>query len=100
MSDSRSRLPARPSLEQLQKQAKELLRQYRAAGSPRDAVLADAQFAIARQYGFETWAKLKYHAASFAPVYMSATPPFYTIDWRDNRISARGPQSEKDWDAI
>lgn len=30
MSDSTSRLPARPSLEQLSKQAKELLRQYRA----------------------------------------------------------------------
>ena len=29
MPDHASRLPARPSLEQLQKQAKELLRQYR-----------------------------------------------------------------------
>ena len=30
MSDSSSRLPARPSLEQLQKQARELLKQHRA----------------------------------------------------------------------
>jgi hypothetical protein len=30
MSDSSSRLPARPSFEQLQKQAKELLKQHRA----------------------------------------------------------------------
>jgi hypothetical protein len=67
-------LPARPSLEQLQKQAKELLRQYRAgetiarqrihSANPgrthREAALADAQFALAREYGFETWAMLKH----------------------------------------
>jgi hypothetical protein len=216
MSDSPSRLPARPSLEQLQKQAKELLRQYRAGestalqrfgaatpgpGAPtlsREAALADAQFVIAREYGFETWAKLKHHleairppgmeqfeqlagelAAAYtsgdakaiqelnwnygtsfawdhqpiemqrrlttwfasaartadlaladaqriaahsygfeswakfaeslrqspddprsAPLFMSSTPPFYKIDWNANMISVRGPQSEKDWDAI
>jgi hypothetical protein len=201
MSDSPSRLPARPSLEQLHKQAKELLRQCRTGESAtlsRDATLADAQFTIAREYGFETWAKLKHHvealrpsgmeqferlatdlAAAYtsgnataireinwnygtsfawdhepiemqrrlttwfasgtrtadlaladaqrmaahsygfeswakfaesvtrapgdprsAPVFMSSTPPFYKIDWKDNRISARGPQSEKDWDTI
>jgi hypothetical protein len=67
-------LPARPSLEQLQKQAKELLRQYRAGDAiarqrihsaypgrtHREAALADAQFALAREYGFETWATLKH----------------------------------------
>lgn len=73
-----SHLPARPSLEQLQKQAKELLKQYRAgdsgaaerfrAASPRfadtgpdSATLADAQFVLAREYGFASWAKLKHH---------------------------------------
>ncbi len=69
------RLPARPSLEQLQKQAKELLRQFRegeqaaverfrAAPHP---TLADAQFLIARDYGFETWAKLKHHVEALRP---------------------------------
>jgi hypothetical protein len=217
MSDSASRLPARPSLEQLQKQAKELLRQYRAGESaaierfraatprpadpelPHDAGLAGAQFVIAREYGLESWAKLKHriedlrppgmeqferlakelaaacssdnrnavravnwtYGTSFAsdfhelhemhrclptwfaseirtadlaladartlvahlygfeswaafrrsvteppddprsaPVFMSSTPPFYKVDWKDDRISVQGPQSEKDWETI
>lgn len=75
MSDSTLRLPARPSLEQLRKQAKELLKDYRAgdalaaermraviprlAGADQSGVtLADAQFALAREYGFENWAGL------------------------------------------
>jgi hypothetical protein len=79
MSDSPSRLPARPSLEQLRKQAKNLLRDYRAGDTavteraraviPRlaepggfvDVTLADAQFVLARVYGFENWAKLVRH---------------------------------------
>jgi len=79
MSDHGSRLPARPSLEQLRKRAKELLAAYRADDpdalarilahrpdvSPRTgshaAVLADAQFALAREHGFESWPKLKRH---------------------------------------
>src|SRR5207253_3726938 len=76
------RLPAILSLEQAQKQAKELLRQCRAgdpaalarfrSASPRsDAperpALADAQFVIARESGFETWALLKRHIASRRP---------------------------------
>jgi hypothetical protein len=79
MSDHTSHLPARPSLEQLRKQAKELLRDYLAgdaaatnrfrAFSPRLAdqarsekvTLADAQFVLAREYGFESWAKLGRH---------------------------------------
>jgi hypothetical protein len=207
------RLPANPSLEQAQKQAKELLRQQRAAdptaqarflaASPRGTApdkptLADAQFVIARECGFEAWAGLKHHIDSLrppgleqyqrlartladayttgdkaairevnwtygtgfvwdhelekmqrrlptwfaaeprtpdmaledaqglvahsygfanwaefaesmtqppadprsAPLFLSRTPPFYTIDWRENRLEVRGPQSESDWDRI
>ena len=65
MSES-SRLPARPSLEQLQKQAKELLREYRAGAGAEAKTLSDAQFEIAHKYGFESWAKLKHHLGSFA----------------------------------
>lgn len=79
MSDSTSRLPARPSLEQLRKQAKELLKNCRAgdaaaaerfgaviprlADSPTSVgvTLADAQFVLAREYGFENWAALAHH---------------------------------------
>jgi hypothetical protein len=78
MTDFTPRLPARPSLEQLQKQAKELLRQHRAS-NPAAAdrfraanqhatgrrTLADAQFVVARECGFETWAKLKHYIDSW-----------------------------------
>ena len=52
MSESSSSLPARPSIEQLRKRAKERLVEMRA--SDLSAKLADAQFALARQYGFDS----------------------------------------------
>lgn len=85
MSDSTLRLPAHPSLEQLRKQAKELLKDYRVGGvvaierihavitrltdsSPADSLtLADAQFVLAREYGFENWAKLVRHVETINP---------------------------------
>ncbi|HET9306269.1 MAG TPA: ankyrin repeat domain-containing protein [Candidatus Sulfotelmatobacter sp.] len=48
-------LPAKPNLEHLKKQAKELLRTMPAGK------LADAQHALANEYGFPTWANLKAH---------------------------------------
>lgn len=62
MSDAPSRLPARPSLEQLRKQAKERLTALR-TGDP-DATLANAQLALAREYGFDSWPKLVHHIES------------------------------------
>ena len=58
-------LPPRPDLEHLKKQAKALLRSMR----ERDAhvTLADALHALARDYGFTSWPKLKAH--------VEATPP-------------------------
>ncbi len=47
-------LPPRPSLEQLRKQAKDLLR----SGTAGLTKLADAQHAIARRYGFQNWSAL------------------------------------------
>jgi ankyrin repeat protein len=72
MSASLRRLPEQPNLEQLRKQAKELLQEFR-AGVPsaiaevnqfeRNAdsrfALSDAQRVIARIYGFASWPKLK-----------------------------------------
>src|SRR5690349_19853206 len=67
-------LPSRPSLENLKKQAKELLRNTQQAhrimvnryGGPLPGQpsrpsfkLHDAQLAIAREYGFASWPKLK-----------------------------------------
>ena len=68
-------LPARPSLEQLRKQAKGLLKAYRAGdvaavaeverfesqSDPAKFALADAQRVLARAYGFASWTKLKQH---------------------------------------
>src|SRR5688500_13325105 len=78
MSDPTSRLPARPSLEQLRKRAKDLLRAARAgdpaatarfrgtdprwvSADPASAILADAQLVIAREHGFRSWGRLVHH---------------------------------------
>ena len=79
MSDSTPRLPARPSLEQLRKQAKELLQAIR-AGDPSAKqrlrtlkpdvsapILADAQYILAREHGFESWPKLVHHIQASQP---------------------------------
>jgi len=66
-------LPKQPSLEQLRKQAKDLLGQYRAGNpatvaeverferrpDPTTFALNDAQRVLARSYGYESWPKLK-----------------------------------------
>jgi ankyrin repeat protein len=71
-------LPARPSLEYLKKQAKDLLQRlrqgdptvverFRALTStrpPRHARLADAQRLVALDFGFASWARLKAHVES------------------------------------
>ncbi|WP_226505281.1 DUF1835 domain-containing protein [Pseudomonas sp. MWU16-30317] len=59
----------RLNLEQLKKQAKDLLRELHAGSAPKHqaqlkrspATLTDAQWLIARGYGFATWPKLKAH---------------------------------------
>ena len=61
-------LPPRPDLAQLRRRAKELLRaaeggdpgaRARIAAVSRRQTLADAQLALAREYGFASWPKLK-----------------------------------------
>ncbi len=53
-------LPPKPNLEYLKKQAKELLR------STGQGKLADAQLALANEYGFPRWADLKAHVEALA----------------------------------
>jgi ankyrin repeat protein len=69
------RLPQRPNLEQLRKQAKDLLEHYRAGDAaaiaevqqfepkpnpnPTPFALSDAQRVLARAYGYESWPRLK-----------------------------------------
>ena len=82
-------LPARPDLDQLNNEAKTLLKAHKAGdptaitrireGHPKFARLADQEIAsarinlrsiqlvIAREYGFAAWTKLKVHVDSRAP---------------------------------
>jgi hypothetical protein len=55
-------LPASPNFEYLKKAAKELLHARRSEHP--EWRLADAQHALAREYGFESWPKLKAHLES------------------------------------
>jgi ankyrin repeat protein len=55
-------LPEHPDLRHLKDQAKDLLRAGQATS------LANAQFQIARQYGFASWTKLKAHVESLQTV--------------------------------
>jgi ankyrin repeat protein len=68
-------LPSRPNLEQLKNQAKDLLNAHKAndpdaiervresypAWSGAKLRLSEAQLVIAREYGFDSWPKLKHH---------------------------------------
>jgi hypothetical protein len=82
------KLPARPSLEQYKKQAKELVKAFESNQAEvlqrikaaherfrklRDSeihhatfALADAQFVVAREHGFESWPKFAKHVTSLA----------------------------------
>jgi hypothetical protein len=66
MSEQSTPLPANPSLEQLQKRAKDRVRELHTAGHA-DTTLVDVQFAIAREYGFDTWAALRRHIEALRP---------------------------------
>jgi len=71
-------LPAKPNLEHLKKQAKELLndfqqrkpeaielfRSFHSTSAPENAKLADAQHLLAQDYSFASWPKLKEHVES------------------------------------
>jgi len=61
-SDAPRQLPERPNLRHLKDQAKDLLK----AGAADS--LADAQFKIARLYGFASWPKLKEHVDSLEEI--------------------------------
>jgi hypothetical protein len=77
-------LPARPSLEQYKKQAKDLVKIKRQPGVR--LTLANAQFAIAREHGFESWPKFAKHiealtrAGSFRSPWESAESALIAAD--------------------
>jgi HEAT repeat protein len=99
-------LPATPSLEQLKKQAKELLCAYRAgdpeavrrirsqltAPAPPSAAvrLASVLHTLAREYGFASWPKLKQHVEALA----GSAAPAEPLPQQVERLGAR------DWRVI
>lgn len=80
----RRTLPRRPDLDQQKKLAKELLRAFRAGDAEaiarvraelpdkRSIALTDAQFVLAREYGFASWSELKHRIESLA---VESLPP-------------------------
>jgi hypothetical protein len=61
-------LADRPNLEQYKKQAKDLVKR-RKAGDPSSTItLAEAQFTIAREHGFDSWPKFAQHVNSRSPL--------------------------------
>jgi hypothetical protein len=64
-------LPARANLDWLRKTAKQHLRAMRAQRP--EAKLAEAQFAVARQYGFSSWRRLKAHIDRLAQADLAAS---------------------------
>lgn len=121
MSDHSS-LPTRPSIEQLRKQAKELIRAYR-SGDPtaltrlrthrsiisestrhHPATLADAQLVLAREHGFESWPKLKRHirltqrpADFHEPTWGTNTWEFFTAVYEGDKGRVRHMLRDEPW---
>ncbi len=100
MSEPSSKLPPRPSLEQLRKRAKDLLRaarssdadaitRLRAASSrvdPERIVLADAQHVVAREHGFSGWGQLVRHIDGLTePGGAFAKPMIRPVELRGSR---------------
>src|SRR5262245_16380007 len=121
MSDHSS-LPAQPSLEQLRKQAKDLIRAYRSGNvaafsrlrthksvisepmGHHPATLADAQLCLAREHGFESWPKLKRHilliqrpADFHEPTWGASTWEFFTAVYEGDKGRVRQMLRDEPW---
>jgi hypothetical protein len=84
-------LPDRPSLEYLKKEAKDLLRTLQQQRL--DAKLADAQHALARQYGFASWPHLRRHVEG--PTSATAAASRFAGTWKVNlEKSKRHPANQ------
>lgn len=76
-----SQLPPRPSLARLRKHAKDLLRRLRRQDPA--ATLVQAQHALAREYGFASWPKLKAHVERLVALPQPVTFQRYTAKARE-----------------
>ncbi len=107
MPDRHSELPAHPDLEYYRKQAKHLLRSYEAGdAAARDRaadvlgdraaerfLLSDAQFVLAREHGFRTWAEFRADIESQRttggrpPSRLWGTGSGYYASWADSLLN-------------
>ena len=86
-------LPQHPNLDHLKKQAKDLLSE--ALQRDPAAKLADAQHALAREYGFASWPKLKAHVEQLAGAAPPEKPSPLVGEWTANLSkSIRHPASQ------
>ena len=86
-------LPPHPNLEHLKKQAKDLLRDLQQQNP--DSQLADAQFAIASEYGFASWPKLKAYVESLSTTAEPENVNPFVGKWRANLSkSKRHPSNQ------
>src|SRR4051812_43550084 len=78
-------LPPRPDLDQLKRQAKELLEQWTGAPPDLERVprLRDAQRAIAERYGFSSWDALRAHVTAVGEQPAAAIPRRRGLDYDD-----------------
>jgi WD40 repeat protein len=116
------KLPSRPDIQHYKNQAKALLKSYRLGdpeavarvrrhhpglrkdGRTPTAVLADAQWVIAREHGFESWPKFAGHiAASDAAIQLEITTAEINlcVFMRDGRFAATSAEGNavRVWDA-
>jgi glyoxalase superfamily protein len=85
-------LPTRPNLEHLKKQAKDLLGDLQRQNP--EAKLADALHAIAREYGFASWPKLKLVVEESLPPVRVDGSPFLGVWTADVSKSKRHPANQ------
>ena len=81
-------LPERPNLDHLKNEAKALLKTLRESDPA--AKLTDAQRALAREYGFPTWAKLRAHVALARSSNTDSVAVFLTAIHEQDRQRALG----------
>ena len=85
-------LPPHPNLEHLKKQAKDLLHELQQSDPA--LKLADAQHALAREYGFASWPKLKVYVGAHSAVVPEQANPFVGKWTADLSKSRRHPSNQ------
>jgi hypothetical protein len=89
-------LPARPSLEQLKKLAKDLVKNHQEKQPAALALIRrhDAQSVIARQYGFASWNELRDHVEALQKTGADGLTPPLDVDAKMRTVSLSYQQKD------